>query len=84
MNMNEAKLKQAAEQKYQASTPMRPECGEALGTQSYRPSPADEAARNAVYHSEQSMKHSRAADFFQTNPAFSDFVELIRSGAIQI
>ena len=45
--------------------------------------PKDEADRNYQTHRDQADKAGRAVAFFAANPAFSEFVELVRSGAIQ-
>lgn len=50
----------------------------------YRPSPAEEASKRQHYHLEEAQKAARAAEFFQANPAFSEFITLIRSGVIGI
>ena len=44
----------------------------------------EEASRRAQNHYEQAGKAQSAAVFFANNPAFEDFIRLIRSGAIQI
>ena len=58
-------------------------CGAA--TTSRKPlSLRQEAEKNVGYHREQADKHDRAAAFFRENPAFDQFIQLLRSGAIQI
>lgn len=49
-----------------------------------RPSLREEAEKNVGYHRDQADKHDRAVAFFRDNPAFDEFIQLIRSGAIQI
>jgi hypothetical protein len=49
-----------------------------------RPSLREEAEKNVGYHREQAEKHDQAAAFFRENPAFDEFIRLIRSGAIQV
>lgn len=44
----------------------------------------EEAIRNASYHGEMATKSYQAAAFFEANPAFEEFVRLIRCGAIQL
>ena len=44
----------------------------------------EEASRRAQNHYEQASKAQSAAVFFANNPAFEDFIRLVRSGAIQI
>ena len=56
-----------------ASTPSR------LGDYSLR----DAAAKLAHHHHEEASKAQSAALFFSQNPAFEDFIRLIRQGAIQ-
>jgi hypothetical protein len=43
-----------------------------------------EAEKSVNYHRELAEKYDQAAAFFRDNPAFDEFVRLIRSGAIQI
>lgn len=51
----------------------------------YRPPTLREQAEKSVgYHRDQADKHDRAVAFFRDNPAFDEFIQLIRSGAIQI
>ena len=47
------------------------------------PTLRDEAEKQVGYHREQADKHDRAAAFFRENPAFDEFIQLLRSGAIQ-
>jgi hypothetical protein len=60
-------------------------CGEACSEpKPYNPfSLQEEAARRAQEHYEQASKAQSAAVFFANNPAFEDFIRLVRSGAIQ-
>lgn len=44
----------------------------------------EEAIRNASYHGEMAAKSYQAAAFFEANPAFEEFIRLIRCGAIQL
>lgn len=56
-------------------------------TTGYSPRPstmAEEQDKNASYHLEQHVKAATAARFFKENPAFEEFIRLIRSGAIQL
>lgn len=48
------------------------------------PSLREQAEKSVGYHRSQADKADRAAAFFRENPAFDKFVQLIRSGAIQI
>jgi hypothetical protein len=51
----------------------------------YRPpSNREQAEKQVGYHREQADRHDRAAAFFRDNPAFDEFIQLIRAGAIQI
>ena len=52
--------------------------GECAQTSEYRPSPAEEAEKRTHYHYEEAEKASRAAHFLRENPAFSEFINLIR------
>lgn len=49
-----------------------------------RPSMAEESMKRAAEHGGQASKALRAAIFFRDNPAFEEFIRLIRSGAIQL
>lgn len=42
----------------------------------------DEYGKRYHYHAEQARKAEQAAGFFRDNPAFDDFVRLVRSGVI--
>ena len=50
----------------------------------YDPSLRAEAEQRVSLHRAEAEKHDQAAAFFRENPAFDQFVRLIRSGAIQI
>ena len=43
----------------------------------------DEAAKRAQHHHSEGEKAQSAAQFFAMNPAFEDFIRLVRQGAIQ-
>lgn len=44
----------------------------------------EQAEKNIGYHRIEADKADRAAAFFRGNPAFDEFIQLIRQGAIQI
>ena len=44
---------------------------------------ADEKEKFAYYHQEQANKAWQATSFLRVNPAFDEFMKLIRSGALQ-
>ena len=48
------------------------------------PSQREQAEKNMAHHYEQAQKSSEAANFFRENPAFDEFIRLIRAGVIQI
>ena len=48
------------------------------------PSLRQEAEERVGYHRTQADKHDLAAAFFRENPAFDQFLQLVRGGAIQI
>jgi len=50
----------------------------------YRPSPTEQAEKNAAYHADQAFKAQSAAAFFRQNPAFDEFIRHIRAGVIQL
>jgi hypothetical protein len=43
----------------------------------------EQAEKQVGYHREEADKYDRAAAFFRENPAFDEFIQLVRSGAIQ-
>ena len=53
-------------------------------TRAYRPSLAEESAKSEQYHAAEGLKASMAAAFLSANPAFDEFIQLIRAGAIHI
>lgn len=60
--------------------------GDTCGVQAGIPrsfSMREQAEKNTAHHYEQADKHSRSAKFFRENPAFDEFIQLVRSGAIQ-
>jgi hypothetical protein len=46
------------------------------------PTQREQAEKNVGFHREQADKADRAAAFFRENPAFDEFIQLIRSGVI--
>lgn len=44
---------------------------------------AEEKLKSAEYHQEQANKQYKAFHFLRENPAFDQFIKLVRSGAIQ-
>jgi len=52
--------------------------------ESERTSMAEEAYKQADYHADVANKALAAATFFRANPAFEEFIRLIRTGAIQL
>lgn len=44
----------------------------------------EETEKNASYHRQQADKQEWASSFFRENPAFDEFILLIRSGAVSI
>ena len=87
-HLNEVNAKLQAEA-YQAQCGVRAERGPAPSNyygdtcQEARPSMRSQAEQQAGYRREQADKHDRAAAFFRENPAFDEFIQLVRSGAIQ-
>jgi hypothetical protein len=60
-------------------------CAQQIGTSSYRqPSAREQAEKNIAHHAEQHAKNIEAVNFFAENPAFDQFIQLIRKGVIQI
>jgi hypothetical protein len=53
------------------------------GTAYRPPTMAEQAEKNADYHAEQHGKHRAAANFLVQHPEFDQFIQLVRSGAIQ-
>ena len=62
-------------------TVAQPQCEDKMPTP---PTLYEQAAASNRYYAEQSKKAASAADFFARNPAFDEFILLIRRGAIQI
>jgi hypothetical protein len=59
-------------------------CGIMAGKAAYKPPSLREQAEKSVgYHRSEADKHDRAVAFFRENPAFDEFIQLVRSGAIQ-
>ena len=60
-------------------------CNQAVaGIGSYRrPTLQEEAEKQAIHHSEMANKCAQAAAFLSANPAFDEFVRLVRAGVIQ-
>lgn len=58
-------------------------CGDTCGPAEPNPSMRSKAEQKVGYHRAQAEKHDRAAAFFRENPAFDEFIQLVRSGAIQ-
>ena len=59
-------------------------CDTNSATRSYRTDSMREQAEKAVgHHREQADRFDRAAAFFRDNPVFDEFIQLVRSGAIQ-
>lgn len=89
--LDEVNAKMQADKAYYAQTPNLTGCaspgqpyyGETCA-QERRSSPTEQAEKNFANHSEQAMKSQMAAVFLRANPAFDEFIQLIRSGAIQI
>ena len=55
--------------------------GQAVQTKEW--TTADEKEKSAYYHQEQANKAWQATSFLRANPAFDEFMKLIRSGALQ-
>ena len=49
-----------------------------------RPTLCEEAEKQSAYHHEKAAKHDQAVVFLRENPAFDEFIRLIRAGAIGI
>jgi hypothetical protein len=47
-----------------------------------RPSLREESEKQVGYHRAEADKYDRAIAFFRENPAFDEFVQLVRSGVI--
>ena len=54
------------------------------GSSYQRPSALEEMEKNAAHQSEQLQLKSRGIDFLRDNPAFNEFITLIRTGSISI
>ena len=67
----------------QATPAQPPYYGDTCGVAEARPSLRSQAEQQVGYHRQEADKHDRAAAFFRENPAFDEFIQLVRSGAIQ-
>jgi hypothetical protein len=54
------------------------------GGYSPRPSVREELEKRQFQSSDEAMKREAAIQFFRDNPAFDQFIQLIRSGSIHI
>ena len=60
------------------------QCGQAVAGIGYgRPTLQEEAEKQAIHHSSMANKCAQAAAFLSANPAFDEFVRLVRAGVIQ-
>jgi hypothetical protein len=61
------------------------QCGQAVAGIGYyrRPTLQEEAEKQAIHHSKMANKCAQAAAFLSANPAFDEFVRLVRAGVIQ-
>lgn len=87
MDLRQKQINEAVENAYYANTcaqqPMAQSVG--IGIQGcYRPSPAEEAEKQAADHFERGSKAQRAAEFLRKHPEFDEFIQLIRQGVIGI
>lgn len=85
-SLNDSYAKMQAEKAYynQAQSPMPSGCyGDTCG-KSEPFTLRGEAEQKVGFHRDQAEKADQAAAFFRENPAFDEFIRLIRSGAIQI
>ena len=86
-----AKLKQEIDQQQMAGQAVRGignavnrDCYDTQVQTSYRlPTLREEAEKQIGYHREQADKADRAIAFLRDNPAFDEFVRLVRAGVIQ-
>ena len=89
MRIDEVQEKMRAEQAYndmkQCAEPITQGImGQESGLNPYRrPTLREEAEKQLGFHREQADKHDRAVAFLRENPAFDEFVRLVREGAIQ-
>lgn len=98
MYKDEVNAKMQAEKAYYAAqqqgevrgvAPSQPYYGDTCNNlggcvQEYRPSPTEQAEKDANFHRDKSIKAEMAAAFFRANPSFDEFIRLIRSGVIGI
>jgi len=87
--LEETDAKMQAEKAYNTPCPVSPypvdQCEQTIGMgYQRRDTLREEAERSVGFHRELADKADRAAAFFRENPAFDEFIRLIRSGAIQI
>jgi hypothetical protein len=81
--MNAVNAKQAAEAAYEVRrNDVPPSYGGCASTR--RVTLREEAEIRVGHHRQEADKADRAASFFRENPAFDEFIRLIRSGSISI
>jgi hypothetical protein len=84
---SETNAKIAAAQNAECVAMPDPRYGRGMGCDTQnaypRPSMREQAEKAVGHHREQADKFDRAAAFFRDNPAFDEFIQLVRSGAIQ-
>jgi hypothetical protein len=93
MNLNEANAKMQAEKAYYANNLNQAQAGVCPAPSAYYGDCCaasepftlrGEAEQKVSYHRTQAEKADQAAAFFRENPAFDEFIRLIRNGSIQI
>ena len=82
---NEVNAKMAAEREYLRKSPIGTQAQADHGDRgaTFKASMRATAEQKVGYHRSEADKADRAAAFFRENPAFDDFIQLVRSGAIQ-
>ena len=82
---NEVAAKMKAQQAGANNQDCCTEYGPAVSGVGYyrRPTLQEEAEKQAIHHSEMANKCAQAAAFLSANPAFDEFVRLVRAGVIQ-
>jgi hypothetical protein len=86
MDFQNANLEQKlnAQRQAEANSPATAQAGAAIGSGLRRPSVAQEHESAINHHRDHLEKNIKATMFYRENPAFAEFVDLIRRGIIQI
>lgn len=84
-NCGNLKTSQDAAKQYASTNGAADMAGVGVGSNAYRrPSLLEELEKRQTQANEDESKRYQAIHFFRANPAFDEFIQLIRSGSIHI